>query len=163
MAWAALPVIAIVVALSTPPAFAQAQEGWTSYTNARFGAKADYPARRFSVRDRPPDNGDGQTFRTPDGRAELTIYGAHNVQQDTPQSYVENYVNHAGISLKRITARFFVVSGTRDGKIFYQRCNFPTARDGIVHCFNLTYPAGEKDWDAIVTRIGSSLSAGRNR
>src|SRR5262245_45275746 len=125
MRFATLTVAAIVLVLAPRDAQAQAQEGWTTYTNARFGAKAAYPAGRFSVRDRPPENGDGQIFRTPDGRAELTIYGAHNVQQDTPQSYVANYVDLAGASLKRITARYFVVSGIRDDKIFYQRCNFP--------------------------------------
>jgi hypothetical protein len=53
---------------------ALAQQQWTTL-NPRFGAAADYPVDLFTVKDAPPENGDGQTFCTADGRAELSIYG----------------------------------------------------------------------------------------
>ena len=139
-----------------------AQERWATYSNPRFGTTADYPAHLFTQRDRPPENSDGQGFRTADERAYLGVYGAHNAENDTPQSYVDKYIDPDGVSFKRVTGQFFIVSGTRKGAIFYQRCNFSTGSGGIVGCFNLTYPAGEKAaWDPIVTRIGRSLRAGR--
>ena len=141
---------------------AAAQERWATYTNPRFGTTADYPADIFSVRDRPPENGDGQRFRSGDGRAQLSIYGQYNVEADTPKSYLEKFVDQQGISYRRVTKRFYVVSGSRDGDIFYQRCNFPANLDGIIDCLNVSYPAQEKTtWDPIVTRLSQSLHAGR--
>lgn len=141
-----------------------AQERWATYANPRFGTTADYPADLFTLRDPPPENGDGQSFRTADGRARLSIYGAHNADGDTPQSYVDKYVDLQGavVSLKRVTARFYVVSGTRERSIFYERCNFPSVADGIVDCLTVTYPPQEKTaWDPVVTRLSRSLRAGR--
>ncbi len=145
-------------------AAAHAQERWATYKNARFGTTADYPAHLFTLRDPPPENADGQGFRTADGRAQLLIYGAHNAEADTPQSYVEKYVDLEGaiVSLKRVTARFYVLSGTRDSNIFYDRCNFPAQREGVIDCLTITYPAADKAaWDATVTRLSRSLRSGR--
>lgn len=138
------------------------QHRWATYHNARFGTTADYPADIFYVRAPPPTNGDGQTFRSADGSAQLAIYGTHNVEEDTPRSYVAKYHNGPEVTYKRMTRSFFAVSGVRDGEIFYNRCNFPAEADGIVDCFALHYPASDKvRWDAIVTRISQSLRAGK--
>lgn len=159
-------VVALTLALSSygTISIAAAQERWTTYINARFGTTADYPAHLFTQRDPPPENGDGQTFRTADGRARLSIYGAHNAEGDTPQSYLEKYVDLEGVAvgLKRVTARFYAVSGTRGEEIFYDRCNFPAKRDWVIDCFTITYPAADKAaWDAVVTRLSGSLRNGR--
>lgn len=139
---------------------AMAKERWTTYSNPRFGTSAEYPADLFSVLDAPPENGDGQRFHTADGRAELAIYGAWNANEDTPKSYVETIVDvaGAGVTYKQITDHFFVASGTKDGKIFYERCNFLTRPDAVMHCFHISYPAHEKtEWDKIVSRLSRSL------
>jgi hypothetical protein len=136
---------------------------WVSYTNLRFGTTADYPADIFTVLDPPPGNGGGQGFQTEDGRAQLGIYAARNVENDTPQSYIGSYVDLKGsrVTYKHLTDRFFVVSGTREGKIFYTRCNFSADPEGIIDCLSISYPEAEKtEWDAIVTRLSESLRAG---
>jgi hypothetical protein len=157
--WRAL-VLVCAIGLATPVA-AQGPK-WGTYMNARFGTTADYPVSLFTVREPPPDNSDGQIFRTADRRAELRIYGARNAEEDDPKGYVERHADLQGVTLKRITSRFFVLSGTRGDDIFYQRCNFSKNRDGIIDCVNLTYPAKEKtNWDPIVTRLGQSLRAGQ--
>jgi hypothetical protein len=141
-----------------------AKERWATYTNPRFGTTADYPAGLFTVLDPPPENGDGQGFRTPDGRAHLSIYGAWNVEGDTPQTYVANYVDLAGASVtyKQVTDRFYVISGTREGKIFYDRCNFSVGPQGIIDCLTISYPEQEKsEWSPIVSRLSRSLRPGR--
>jgi hypothetical protein len=153
-------VITIAALMLVVPCAAMAKEPWANYANPRFGASADYPDDVFTVLDAPPENGDGQRFHTADGRAELSIWGAWNADGDTPKSYVENYVEEsgAGITYRQITDRFFVASGTKDGKIFYQRCNFLTRPDAMVHCFEMRYPEQEKEkWDAIVSRVSRSL------
>lgn len=140
---------------------AMGQERWETYTNPRFGTAADFPSSIFSVRNQPPDNGDGQSFQSSDGRAQLSIYGQHNAGADTPKSYLENYVDQQGVSYRRVTSRYYVVSGVRDGSIFYQRCNFSADRDGIIDCLNVSYPIQEKAaWDSIVARLSQSLRPG---
>jgi hypothetical protein len=59
---------ALIVASSAT----RAQSDWNTYANPRFGVAADYPSI-FSVRDPEPENGDGQSFHTPQGDAELKI------------------------------------------------------------------------------------------
>lgn len=135
-----------------------------TYRNARYGTTAEYPARLFTVRDVPPANGDGQGFRTEDGRTTLLIYGTRNAENDTPASYLAKYVDLEGVdvSYRRVTDRFYVVSGRRGENVFYERCNFPSAPLGVIDCIGIAYPADEKEtWDPIVARLGASLRAGR--
>jgi hypothetical protein len=157
--------LALLLSALGATALALAQGGeWATYKNPRFGTTADYPAHLFTVRDPPPANGDGQGFRTEDGRATLLIYGARNAENDTPQSYLAKYVDlvDVAVSYRRVTARFYVVSGTRGENIIYERCNFEPVPHGIVDCIGLAYPAEEKNaWDPIVARLGASLRPGR--
>jgi hypothetical protein len=147
---------AIATAMSLPNGAALAQERWDTYLNPRFGAAADYPTDLFTVKDAPPENGDGQTYRTADGRAELSIYGSYNIDGERPEPYVQRHVSLSDVTYKKISADFYAVSGTRGGTIYYERCNFPN--NDVLSCFYISYPAAEKaKWDPIVTRIGQSL------
>lgn len=137
-----------------------AQSGeWRTYINPRFGTRAEYPAHIFTVTKPAPDNNDGQTFTTQDGKVELTIYGSFNVTEDTPRSYVSSYIKSEGpLDYERVTDTFFAVSSGRGNMIRYTRCNFLRGDPGTIRCFMIAYPGAEKDrWDAIVTRIGNSL------
>jgi hypothetical protein len=157
-------IAAAAFCLGTAAGVAFAQERWATYANPRFGTSADYPAHLFTRRDHPPGNGDGQSFRTADGRARLTIFGTRNIDDDTPETYLAKFADLAGtaVAMRRVTARYYVLSGTRGGDIFYDRCNFPAAPDDIIDCLTITYPAQEKAaWDAVVTRMSRSLRAGR--
>ncbi len=108
--------LAAVAALAVSGAVLAAA-GWATYANPRFGTTADYPADLFTVQDPPPENGDGASFRTADDRAQLSIYGAYNVENDTPQSYVAKNDDFKSATYKRVTADFYVVSGTSGGTI----------------------------------------------
>ena len=135
---------------------AVAEEQWATYSNPRYGATADYPADLFTVTDPPPENGDGQTFHTADGRAEFTIYGTNNIDGEPPDIYVSRHVSLADVSYKKVGSDFYAVSGKRAATIYYERCNFPNL--DVLVCFYISYPAAEKaKWDAIVTRVGQSL------
>jgi len=143
-------------------ASAAAQDRWTTYANPRFGTTIDYPADLFAQPDPPPENGDGQAFHTRDGRARLAVWGQYNVDSDSPQSYVQKYVEpNGGITYRQITPRYFAVSGLRKGDIFYQRCNFAAAPGDVIDCFELTYPPADKAaMDKVVPRLGRSLRSG---
>jgi len=134
---------------------AGAEEQWTTYSNPRYGATADYPADLFTVKEPPPENGDGQTFHTADGRAELTIYGANNIDGEAGRLRLAPRES-ADISYKKVGADFYAVSGKRGATIYYERCNFPNL--DVLVCFYVSYPAADKaKWDPIATRIGQSL------
>lgn len=134
-------------------------ENWRTYTNPRFGTRADYPAHIFTQAEPPPANGDGQSFTTTDRRAKLSIYGSFNATNETPRSYVENFIRPDGkLAYELIRDTYFVASAERDGRIHYMRCNFAKGDPGIIRCFAIEYPAAEKQrWDAIVKRVASSL------
>jgi hypothetical protein len=154
-------VVAVAIGLLASSRTAPAKDHWAIYSNPRFGTTADYPADLFTVQDPPPENGDGASFRTADGRAQLSIFGAYNVENDTPQGYVKRNDELNSATYKRVTSEFYVVSGTTGADIYYDRCNFPAKNNDVLNCIHTTYPAREKAlWDAIVTRISKSLRAG---
>ena len=151
---------AVILAVATGTA--AAQQRWTTYANPRFGTTIDYPADLFARPDPPPENGDGQAFRSRDGRARLAVWGAYNAGHDSPQQYVAQIVEpEGGITYRQITARHFVVSGLRKGDIFYQRCNFAAPPGDVIDCFEATYPPADKAaMDAVVARLSRSLRSG---
>lgn len=129
---------------------------WTTYRIAESGTSVDMPVSVFTEIAGKPD-GYGQQFRTPDGRADLTIQAVSNRQGLSPAEFLSRKGPPSEIVYKRITPRFFVVSSIKRDKIWYDRCNFSR---GYVHCVLINYPAAEKrQWDRIVTRISHSLSA----
>jgi hypothetical protein len=95
-----------------------------------------------------------------DGEARLMVYVEQNEAHYSPASFVRSNLATptSQIDYRRITDRFFAVSGESDGRIFYSRCNFPGGRNGPFHCIFLSYKTSEKEvWDDIVARISLSL------
>jgi hypothetical protein len=133
------------------PRWAVASEG---------GAVVDYPANIFSIDAGASPRGSGRRLQTADGRGEFLVYVSSNADHESPRSYVRKYlaVPEAKLDYKRITDRFFVVSGIEQRRVFYSRCNYPRGSAGPMHCIYLLYPEAEtKAWDAIVTRMSLSL------
>ena len=134
--------------------------GWRNYVDPRGGTSVDFPSNIFRVDAGETERGVGKLFRTEDGRAEFSIYSVENESNDTPQSYLRNnlMIDNDMIDYRRVTGRFFVVSGIREGKVFYSRCNFR----GRLHCIYLSYPREQlRAWDRIVTRVSYSLRGER--
>ena len=130
--------------------------GWRSYTDPRTGTKVDFPAGLFPVDAGDTERGTGRVFKTADGRATFSAYTLENEDGDSPRSYLRRFlkVDPATIDYRRVTDRFFAVSGVRDEVVYYSRCNF----HGRIHCIYMAYPASElRAWDAIVTRVSLSL------
>lgn len=129
------------------------KDGWMRYENARFGSVIPVPPGMVALR--PPDNGDGQMFATPDGKVQLSVWGAFNVDGngDLEMRWQEDLAQ-AGRTLtyKRKTAGWYVISGVmKDGTGFYERY---TANAKYVAAWRMTYPqAEEKKYAAWVERI----------
>ncbi|WP_375778656.1 hypothetical protein ACE103_05775 [Bradyrhizobium sp. ma5] len=143
----------LVLAASACGASADAVR-WTKYSIPETGTVVDFPASIFTEQGEKPD-GYGQRFRTPDGRADITIQSAPNAANDSPAAFLAKKGPPARIQYKRVTSRFFAVSSYKGDKVWYDRCNFSGR---LVHCILINYPASEeRDWDGIVTRISMSL------
>ena len=132
---------------------------WTVFFEPSLGTRIDFPSAVLSMPDGPAYRGVGRQFKSADGRAAVAIYSQRNNQGDTPARYLrKNFLfPRAAVTYERVTRDFFAVSGVREDKIFYSRCNVsPTG--GTLHCFDLQFPARERAaWDAIVTRMSRSL------
>ena len=124
------------------------------------GVAVDYPANIFSVDAGPATRGTGRRLQTGDGRANFMLFVLPNRDRDSPRRYVRTHLSlpRAKLEYERITDRFFVVSGTQSGRVFYSRCNYPRGSSGPMQCIYLLYPRAETHaWDGIVTRISRSL------
>ena len=147
---AALAVLAFTPAL----AFAGDTE-WRRYVIPSSGTSVDMPASIFTSDAGPPEGGTGRRFFTEDRRADLTVQSVPNPENDSPATFLARKQPPAGISYKRITSDFFVVSSIRKDRIWYNRCN---RGNGTMNCVLINYPSAERrQWDDVVTRISHTL------
>lgn len=134
---------------------AAAQERWARYRNARFGTTIAY--QEFFEPGDEPANGDGRAFTSPE--AEFRVFGRYNVDNETPQSLLADIKvdpGHLGLSYQAITGRRLTVSGRHGDRIFYEV--YLCAPSGVVHTFQLDYPAAHKaEYDDMVTRMARSF------
>lgn len=133
--------------------------GWSRYTNERFGTVAEVPRHLFTLVEPPPVNGDGRGLKAEDG-ARLWIYGSYGpyVVTDSFQKYKSWLLEHA--ELDRLTYKaegksWIVLSGSKQGSIVYRKV---VEGCGAAHEVQLEYPVQKKAlYDPLVTRISKSL------
>ena len=135
---------------------------YRGYANARFGTAADVPAGWRAGEE--PENGDGLVFRSPDGKASVTVSGSLHVWDsiDEAMKIYEEPGQGETITYQHREPHALVVSGTRGDTIFYSR-HVLTCRDQIWNNVHIEYPAAQKTaYDAMVTHIARSLHGGRS-
>ena len=150
--------VAVVQQPTAQPLQAQALQ-WTRYSNPHLGVSVDMPAELFAVDGGPAASFPGRTFKTSDGRADLSVYAIDNAANETPATFLRKrfQLSSSAAVYRRVTPRILAVSGYRGDQIWYARCNFASTR---VNCVALNYPAREKrSWDSVVTRISNTLSS----
>lgn len=131
------------------------QDGWMLYENPRFGSLIPVPPGMVALR--PPDNGDGQAFQSPDGQVRLIVYGSFNVDHfgDVETRWKADLAEPGRtLTYKRKTETWYVLSGVIEdgsGTAFYERY---TANAQYCSGWKITYPqAQEKKYSAWVERI----------
>jgi hypothetical protein len=139
--------------------FADAGEGWVRYRNSQYGFRFDYADSIFAA-DPAPQAQDGRSFRSRDGRASMTVFGAQNTEGESLARLAARYLEAAGnplVTYRRPVRNGLVVSGFQGGNIFYLKIVSSPPRGERVAVIELKYP---KEWkrrfDPVVTR--SSLS-----
>jgi hypothetical protein len=148
-------VAALALTFSSIAAMAQ-PANWRRYVVPETGASTDIPLGVFTEDGGRPESGYGGRFLTSDRRANLTIQSVSN-EGMSPARFLAKKNPPSEIVYKKVTDRFFVVSSFRNGKIWYNRCNFAGP---YANCVLINYPAAEKrHWDGIVTRISNTLAS----
>lgn len=126
-------------------------ELWKVYINKRFGFRIEYPASLEA--ERPPENGDGQAFRSTDRKVRLVASGGLLVAftfEELWQHDLERYGN--SVTYRRKGENWYVISGvSSDGVEFYRRL---AVQGHNFADFELTYPHSEHaKYDRWVERI----------
>lgn len=112
---------------------------------------------------RPPENGDGLRFTSPDGESFISVSGSFNIG-DTVAEALENELladDGETVTYRDKRERMSVVSGTRGTVIFYRKAML-SCNDQIVNRVSIEYPAARKaSFDALVTHVAGSLKGGK--
>lgn len=151
----------LVAALGFLPALAAAQEmDWGVYRDRDHGCRLDFPRALFSPD--PEEPGQPQRFSSTDENTYFRVMGAENRAGWTPEDIKEKYLSAdmpGDITYERTRGEFLVLSGYREGKIFYTKV--AVSNDGRTACIlDITYPRPlKRRFDGIVTRMSRSFSA----
>lgn len=132
------------------------------YGNARFNYQVNVPANLSQ--NPPPDNGDGQSWQSRDGKVNVLAWGSYGPETlgvPDVRSYAawneKNRVADGGrITYKRLFSNAFVLSGyLKDGRIFYQKTLIKHGTEATVL---IQYPATRRaEWDKASGQIAASL------
>lgn len=119
------------------------------YYNARFEYCLDYP--KFLNPQPESQNGDGRIFINKKGEKILRVFGRLNLDSEGETISLErqyqadiqdNLKKNNVITNKKLGKTFFVISGYRNGKIFYQKTILKN--DAFAFAI-LQYPKDEKE------------------
>jgi hypothetical protein len=143
-------------------AAAQGPEETATYRNPRFGFSLTYPTARFKPKE--PLAEDGRVWVSHDGNARLlagALANADNMRLEEYREYLlkKSYPG-AAIDYAPMRENWFVLSGTRDGLIFYERVTF-TCGGRLINSWAILYPEAERAvYDPIVEKVARSYRAG---
>lgn len=133
-----------------------------TYCNNRFGYCINYPL--FLIPQRESYNGDGRVFINKEGKLILTVFGRLNMDVDgnaipLSKQYAadtkELLAAKVTITYKKLGKGFYVLSGTKQEKIFYRK----VILKGDAFCFALLEyaAAGKAIYDSVSADIFRSF------
>lgn len=145
---------------STPmPAAGASPAGMSTYQNARFGYAVDYPAALLKEEDEA-DNGDGLTFSPAKGDADIRIWGAYNINDDTPKALLKKGVDNECVDGKatyQVSKANFVAYSciSPKGRVVYEKV---LIRGDTLATVRFDYARDEQPtWGALIKPMADSL------
>lgn len=150
-----LALMIFVLSFST---FSFAQTRYGTYINDRFSFSVLYPPGLLKMQP-PPENNDGRTFLSRDSSVEMRAWGQYNAFSRTLREEYEDALKGFGEkpSYMMLGKSSFVLSGIKEGKIFYQKTLYRKNNDAF-YTLTIEYPQTQrKKYDPIVTRISNSF------
>jgi hypothetical protein len=162
MASARVRLLSLAVLVSVSAVAAAAQDVAT-YRNDRYGFSLSYPAGTFAPQP-PAASDDGRVFVSRDGNARLLAGALPNADGMALRDYrafvLQQSYRGAAIDYAPVSNNWFVLSGTRDGVMFYERVTF-TCGGRLINSWAMLYPAAERRlYDRIVEQVARSYRAG---
>ena len=153
----------IAGAVAAVPAFAQANPGTGDYRNQKFGFSLKIPVDFVPAEAANPEF--GAMWLSPDGKARLVAVAAPNEGNETLQSYrafvIEQSYKTATFDYTPMRDNWFVLSGVRDGRMFYERVMF-VCEGRYIYGWQMIYPFEERRrYDRIAEAIHRSYRPGR--
>lgn len=154
---------ALYAALSFLSSVAAAQDlDWGVHHDLVHGCRLDYPRALFSADPQEPDK--PQRFSAADESIYFRVMGAENTSSWTPADIKEKYLKAdmpGDVIYERTKDEFLVLSGYRDGSIFYTKVVVSDDRHTVC-ILDITYPRSlKKRFDGIVTRMSHSFVVSR--
>jgi hypothetical protein len=139
---------------------------WATLKNERHGFAIAYPVDLFEQKSAPTTD-EGRILTSKDGKAKLLVGAFENADSNSLTDYrqflLDNQYPGAAIDYDVIKQRWFVLSGTRNGEIFYQRVSF-TCGGKLINSWAMLYPEAErKTYDAVLTAVARTYSPGAGR
>jgi len=164
MASARLRLHSLVIVSSVAAVAATAQDIAT-YRNDRHGFSLSYPAATFTPQP-PPAGDDGRVFLSRDGNARLLAGALPKADGMNLRDYrslvLQQSYPGAAIDYAPMRDNWFVLSGIRDGVMFYERVTF-TCGGRRINSWAMLYPAAERRlYDRIVEQVARSYRAGED-
>jgi hypothetical protein len=159
---AALLMGVVGVTAVRPSAQALGGEEIATYTNKRYGFTLSYPTAHFKPQE--PLSEEGRVWVSHDGSARLLAGALPNTDGMSLQDYrkfvLEQSYPGASVDYAPVRDTWFVVSGMRDGTIFYERVTF-TCGGRRINSWAMLYPTAERSlYDRLVERVARSYRAG---
>lgn len=133
--------------------------GWVTYRDPRLDFVFSYPAAILSVQ--APGAGDRERiFQSQDGKVRLRAYSGANGENQSLAAYrsarLEQGYAGARLDYAPVRKSWFVLSGTRNDEMFYERITF-TCNGKAVHGWTVVYPLAERAvYDRVVEEIHRS-------
>ena len=137
---------------------------WRSLTHEKLGFEIAYPASVFQPADTATPDA-GRILVSRDGAAKLLIGALDNEEGASLDDYRSHVLatSYAGANIDYAPVRrsWFVLSGTRNGTMFYERVAF-TCSGRRITSWAMLYPAAERTYyDAILEQIARSFRPSR--
>lgn len=145
---------------------APSSEGWTPYSNERYGYSLSVPPGLVGQGE--AQNGDGQEFQDASGKVHLKVWGSMVVEFEEEPEGRTNLAWSRRIALGRwqkqgirITYQprgkgWWVLSGEdKTGQVLYLK---ELEKDGVVYAFEWSHPQGAKTWQDATAQIARSFT-----
>jgi hypothetical protein len=153
-----LACVSAVFCLITTMAWAQSA-AWVDYVNPRFGAAVSVPADWKA--EAAPDNGDGRSYTSPDGKSHITVWGNFDLGDTTVMDTITAPKPQEIVTYKAIKPKLAVLSGTKGDMVFYRK-HMLTCHGQVWVNLSMEYPVSMKtELDPVAARLSKSLHQGK--
>jgi hypothetical protein len=133
-------------------------EDWAVYQDEQHGCRLEYASSLFTQGRVDPDK--FLRFTGPNKNIYFRVRGLSNEKNWTPERIRAEYIKSRGtadVVYERTKEGFLVLSGIRDGNIFYTKVALSSDNRTICVLY-ISYPRKDKRaFDAIVTRMSHSF------